>query len=203
MRVEKCLSVLLLCGLGCVSEVPNTEKEPVVVDPNGESPQEEPSEDPEEPVEEPVEEPAEEPQEERFEPVSGSWNKVNEYLPLDDCDMAEWVSDGPGGTIQLNVLGDDMLEIQHGHGNEDCTFTEAGFNCNQRWKHDTTPQEDYGLDATIILNLKATGSFYGDAAMEMETEIDVDCEGPACWLVSLSTASFPCEMTVILEAEAQ
>ena len=37
----------------------------------------------------------------------------------------------------------------------------------------------------------------------MQTDIQADCEGSDCWMVELATASFPCEMTVVLDAEAR
>ena len=42
-------------------------------------------------------------QEEAF-VVSGTWVTVDEYLPNDGCQMADWVSDGPGGEIELVAI---------------------------------------------------------------------------------------------------
>jgi hypothetical protein len=148
-------------------------------------------------------EPGEEEQKGGFAPTEGEWTTLDEYLPLDACNMADWVSDGPGGTLILRTTEEAGLEISHGHGTEECSFDESGFECLTRESEDTTAQDDYGLDALILLELSAGGVFDGRDLLEMQTEIVATCTGDDCWMVELATAEFPCEMQVVLEAEAR
>ena len=137
-----------------------------------------------------------------FAPIEGDWVKLDEYLPLDECNMGDWVSDGPGGLLVLSRVGTDGLDIAHDHGTETCTFDESGFECRARQTEDTTAEEDYGLDALILLELAASGVFDGRDSLQMQTHIVANCAGDDCWMVELATAEFPCEMEVHLEAEA-
>jgi hypothetical protein len=144
--------------------------------------------------------PVDEPQ--AFTPTEGQWTTTDEYLPVDACNMGDWVSDGPGGTIEIYTTGEDSLEIIHEKGTYDCVFDEVGFECLSIESEDTTAQDEYSLDALIVLELTAMGSFNGKDSLEMLTEIVATCEGDQCWLVELATAAFPCGMQLLKEIEA-
>ncbi len=50
--------------------------------------------------------------------------------------------------------------------------------------------------------MTAYGTFRTSMNMEWHTAIEADCDGGSCWLVSLTTSSFPCDMEVYVEAQA-
>ena len=188
------ISILACAGLmgACAADI-GPEANP----PRGEKPG------PDEPNVEPNDTGEAEPEEPTpFSPTEGEWTKLEEYLPLDDCNMADWVSDGPGGTITVAITGEKGMSIQHGHGAETCVFDEEGFECSGRATEDTTAQDEYGLDALVLLDLQAQGLFESEDFLEMQTDIVARCEGEDCWLVELATAAFPCEMQVVLRAES-
>ena len=76
------------------------------------------------------------------------------------------------------------------------------FSCNSRETEDTTPSDEFGLDAVIILELTPHGTFTSETELEMITDVVTNCQGPDCWLVQLATSAMPCEMTVVTTAEA-
>ena len=135
--------------------------------------------------------------------LAGSWLTTSEEMTLDDCGMAEWVTDGPGGTLLLTLEQESDLLIEHSQGVESCVLTGDEYGCDSREDTDTTAIDEYGLDATILLTLSASGWFDGPDALVMSTDIVVNCEGDDCWLVELSTAWMPCEMSVQVEAIPQ
>jgi hypothetical protein len=135
-------------------------------------------------------------------PIEGSWTTVEELMTLDQCNMQDWVIDGPGDQLILDVVGDGELEIFDSRGMLSCSYDELGFDCDTRTLEDRTASTDYGLSAIIVLQTAASGVFDGTEHLAMETDIVADCSGSDCWLVELATASFPCEMQVWTSAEA-
>ena len=138
---------------------------------------------------------------EAFEPTEGSWITLREDMLFDDCDMADWVTDGPGDILTIELDAD--LFITHSRGTEACSLSGTTYGCDMRVDEDTTAIDDYGLNALITLELTTSGYFDDTEAMIMQTDIVADCEGDDCWLVELSTAAMPCDMAIEIEAEAQ
>ena len=133
--------------------------------------------------------------------VSGTWVTVDEYLPNDGCQMADWVSDGPGGEIELVQDGPDKFTITHDRGDEYCTFNaDKSFQCEPYQRDDSTPQ-DYSLDAVLDMTLTSSGLLPSPEQLIWDTAIQVECVGDGCWAVELATSSFPCDMTVHVEAQ--
>ena len=132
--------------------------------------------------------------------TAGDWLTTAEYMETDDCNMGEWVVDGPGGELIVDVTSDDTFELTHSRGTEHCTLSGHTFSCDVWYSEDTTPQDEYGLDALITLELVSHGWFDSNDSLVMETDVEADCDGGSCWLVSLTTSSFPCDMLVHLEA---
>ncbi len=130
----------------------------------------------------------------------GEWLTTEEYMATDDCNMGEWVVDGPGGELIVEVTSDETFELTHSRGTEHCTLSGHTFSCDVWYSEDTTPQDEYGLDALITLELISHGWFDSNDSLVMETDVEADCDGGSCWLVSLTTSSFPCDMLVHLEA---
>jgi hypothetical protein len=116
--------------------------------------------------------------------------------------MQDWVIDGPGDQLILDVVGDGDLEIFDSRGVLSCSYDELGFDCDTRTLEDHTASTDYGLSAIIVLQTNASGVFDGSERLAMETDIVADCSGSDCWLVEVATASFPCEMQVWTSADA-
>jgi hypothetical protein len=148
-------------------------------------------------------EPDDEPDDEEFQPVDGAWVTLSEAMPMDGCSMEDWVVNDPGQPIDVSVVSDSDFEILDARVNLQCVYDETGFDCLPSTFVDTTPSEDFGLNATLVLNLETYGEFDGPDLLTMHTEITASCSGTDCWLVALATASFPCEMSLITEAEAQ
>ena len=148
-------------------------------------------------------EPDDEPQSDEFQPIDGAWVTLSEAMPMDGCSMEDWVVNDPGQPIDVAVVSDSNFEIIDARVNLQCEYDETGFDCLPSTFTDTTPNEEYGLDATLVLNLETYGEFDGPDLLTMHTEITANCSGSDCWLVAIATASFPCEMSLITEAEAQ
>lgn len=138
-----------------------------------------------------------------FQPTDGAWVTLSEAMPLDGCSMEDWVVNDPGQSIDVTVASESDFEIIDARVNLQCEYDETGFDCLPSTFTDTTPSEDFGLNATLVLSLETYGDFDGPDLLTMHTEITANCSGMDCWLVSLATASFPCEMSLITEAEAQ
>jgi hypothetical protein len=138
-----------------------------------------------------------------FQPFEGAWVTLSETMPLDGCAMAEWVVNAPGESLNVAVGEDSTFEIVDNRVNLECAYDETGFDCSDSSFSDTTPQEEYGLNATLILALQTYGVFDGPEILTMYTDITANCSGSDCWLVALTTTSFPCEMSLVTEAEAR
>jgi len=151
----------------------------------------------------PDDDPDDEPDIEEFQPVDGAWVTLSEAMPMDGCSMEDWVVNDPGQPIDISVVSVSDFEIIDARVNLQCVYDETGFDCLPSTFVDTTPSDDFGLNATLVLNLETYGEFDGPDLLTMHTEINATCSGTDCWLVALATASFPCEMSLITEAEAQ
>jgi len=138
-----------------------------------------------------------------FQPIDGAWVTLSETMPIDGCSMEDWVVNDPGQSIDVAVTSESNFEIVDDRVNLQCDYDETGFDCLPSTFTDTTPSEDFGLDATIVLNLETFGEFDGPDVLTMHTDITATCSGSECWLVALATSSFPCQMNLITEAEAQ
>ncbi len=133
---------------------------------------------------------------------SGTWVTTDEYLPMDGCEMADWVTEGPGGEIEVVQTGDTRFTITHSRGTETCTIAgDKSFSCEPYERLDTTPQDEYSLDAVLVMTLTSSGSLPSADKLLWDTAINVDCNGNACWAVSLATSSFPCSMKVHVDAK--
>lgn len=137
-----------------------------------------------------------------FAPISGDWLTTSEEMLQDNCKMTDYVSDGPGDTFSVSTPTDGIVEIHHGLGFEDCVLTGQDFECAVWSLEDTTPQDDFGLNATITIDVMTTGIFPSEEDIEMDSMLRATCSGSDCWLVELSTASMPCTMELFMVAEA-
>ena len=136
--------------------------------------------------------------------VDGSWVVVERTLTLDECGMAEWLSEQELGTVEVTGDWIDGFDVVHSRGLERCTEKEDAlddFRCDRRQDEDTRVQDDYGIDALLLLDIWTTGSMVMDETFTMTTEILTDCEGSGCWLAALETGWFPCHSTVVVTAE--
>lgn len=148
-------------------------------------------------------EPDDEPELEEFQPIDGAWFTLSESMPIDGCSMEDWVVNDPGQPIDISVNSDSNFDIIDSRVNLQCEYDETGFDCLPSTFFDTTPNEEFGLNATLVLNLETYGEFDGPDLLTMHTEITADCSGSDCWLVAITTSAFPCEMSLVTEAEAQ
>jgi hypothetical protein len=146
--------------------------------------------------------PPDAPPEEGFLPVAGAWITTDEGMLVDECAMESWVLDGAGKTLMLDVIDAEELEIQGQYEPLECSYDSNGFDCAPSATEDTTAQDEYSLDALIVLSLQTSGDFDGPDFFEMWTNITANCTGSDCWLVELATANFPCEMAVWTNVEA-
>ena len=136
--------------------------------------------------------------------IDGVWAVLDRQLTRDECGMADWLEQQELGTVTM--VGDwvDGFELTHSRGIEWCTEGDASddaYRCDLRQDEDTRVQEDYGIDALLILDIWVTGTLDSDGALAMTTEILTDCEGSGCWLAALDTGGFPCHSTVVVNAE--
>jgi len=142
--------------------------------------------------------------EDAFRPVEGAWQVISESMAYDNCNMEQYVIDGTLGTLTVAMSGDTGLSLTHSRATETCVLdSEAqSYTCTSNETVDTTPIDDFGLDATILLVLTAGGDFATTRDIEMRTDVVVNCEGPECWLVELGTSAMPCSMQVLTLASA-
>lgn len=136
--------------------------------------------------------------------VDGAWVVTDRILTLDECGMTDWLSEQELGTVEITGDWIDGFELVHSRGIESCTENEDAtdaFRCDRRQEDDTRVQDDYGIDALLLLDIWATGSMVIDDTLTMTTEIITDCEGSGCWLAALETGGFPCHSTVVVTAE--
>jgi hypothetical protein len=131
------------------------------------------------------------------------WQVTERFLTLDECGMESWLEDQELG--QVDITGDLIVgfEMLHNRGLEACTMREDdvdAYRCDRRQDEDTSVQEDFGIDALLLLDIWATGTLVPGDALEMTTEIITDCQGSGCWLAALETGGFPCHSTVVVTA---
>jgi len=136
--------------------------------------------------------------------VDGVWVVLERELTLDECGMSDWLDQQELGTVEM--VGDwvDGFELTHSRGVEWCTEGEAtadAYRCDVRQDQDTRVQDDYGIDALLVLDVWVTGTLDEHGDLSMTTEILTDCEGSGCWLAALETGGFPCHSTVVVQAE--
>jgi hypothetical protein len=137
-----------------------------------------------------------------FQPIEGAWEIIGEQMRWDDCNMQEWVIGDTTNPMQLVMLADGRFSLSHGEGTDICDLAEQAYTCVVRTTLDTTPEEDYGLDAVLNLEMTPSGTFEGSDRLILNTDVLVSCEGDACWLVELSTSAMPCTMGVETVAQA-
>jgi len=145
-----------------------------------------------------------EPEDDRFWPLEGSWFLVNVEMTLDDCNMGDRVIIDVNPAASLVVADDRSFTFNNHFGIDQCQLDVEGapFICDTRQMRDETPRTDYGLDATILLDVRPSGEFYDEADLHVDADLTATCTGSQCGLVSLFTSSFPCEMTLTLDASA-
>ncbi len=155
------------------------------------------------PVDPEEDDPADTAPEPSFTADEGDWVTVTETMLHDDCQMADYVTDGPGGVVEVLGAGIEEFSITHTRGTELCVAADDGsFECDTRSRVDSTPRQKYGMDADLVMDITPSGAFYDDENMVWESYIDVECMGSGCWLVTLATSSFPCSMSIRVEAES-
>lgn len=211
MKANKELLITwVLLGAGCASGLetngPDMHGDHKPSSGEADSEDEEVDSDPEDEEEEP--EPQEDdtpdpPPEEGFVPTDGIWLTVGEQMTADGCSMESWVLDGPGKTITINVLDEAELQLVGDYAPVLCSYDSNGFDCDSNTAEDNTPRDEYSLNAVIELELDTTADFDGPDYFEMRTNITADCSGSDCWMVEMATASFPCQMQVVTDVEAQ
>jgi hypothetical protein len=129
-------------------------------------------------------------------PRSGVWD-YSEYVPSqNDCNVPGDYGNGDGG-FGLTYDGGGVFTVIPNDGTDpfDCTLDGADFNCPDRATE--VVDIDQSLDATLVGQASAEGTFSdAENGTGSQTAI-VDCEGADCALVESTTgADFPCTFAV-------
>ena len=136
--------------------------------------------------------------------LDSQWSVMDRFLTLNECGMEAWLEDQALGEVEITGHLNQGFELLHNRGLEDCTMREDevdAYRCDRRQDEDTSVQEDFGIDALLLLDIWATGTLVLGDTLEMTTEIITDCQGSGCWLAALETGGFPCHSTVVVTAE--
>jgi hypothetical protein len=131
-----------------------------------------------------------------IEPRSGAWD-YSDYNPsVNDCDIPGNYGNGGGGFGLLNEGGGTFRVLPNdGTADFDCFMDGADFDCPDRATEEA--EVDPGLDALLVGQATAEGTFSDpENATGSQTAI-VDCQGADCAAVEAATgADFPCTFTV-------
>ncbi len=131
-----------------------------------------------------------------IEPRSGAWD-YSDYVPsVNDCDIPGDYGNGGGGFGLVNDGGGTFRVLPNdGTDPFDCNLDGADFDCPDRATEEAVV--DPGLDALLVGQATAEGTFSDpENATGSQTAI-VDCEGADCAVVEAATgADFPCTFTV-------
>jgi hypothetical protein len=143
-----------------------------------------------------------------FAPSQGTWTVLTSVLEQDGCGLEDAVNRGePGNTAQITVLAPSAFELLFDNGGEstDCAVTSESaltFACDAVEEIDNTAR-DMGLNADIPFTLMTDGTFVDDSLLELTSEVEIDCDGDDCTVVSiLLGTSFPCTMIMSSTMEA-
>ncbi len=130
------------------------------------------------------------------EPRSGVWDNSDYDPSVNDCDIPGDYGNGGGGFGLVNE-GGGTFRVFPNDGTDlfDCFLDGADFDCPDRATEEAPI--DQGLDAILVGQATAEGTFSDpENATGSQTAI-VDCEGADCAVVEAATgADFPCTFTV-------
>jgi hypothetical protein len=130
------------------------------------------------------------------EPRTGAWD-YSEYQPsVNDCDIPDDYGNGGGGFGLINDGGGTFRVLPNDSTDPfDCNLDGADFDCPDRATEEAVI--DPGLDALLVGQATAEGTFSDpENASGSQTAI-VDCQGADCAAVEAATgADFPCTFTV-------
>ncbi len=143
-----------------------------------------------------------------FAPSQGTWTVLESVLEQDGCGLEDAVDRGePGNTAQITVLEPSSFELLFDNGGEstNCAVTsetQLSFACDAVEEIDNTAR-DMGLNADIPFTLMTDGTFVDETFLELTSEVEIDCDGDDCGVVSLLLGtSFPCTMIMSSTMEA-
>jgi len=129
---------------------------------------------------------------------------VSRQIPVDDCGLAEFVTQGEIGNVMVLGPGTDAdrFVLEHSDGSGDnCLFVdEADFDCLSRQDEDESAA---ALGATVVLDIHSSGDFQDADTMALWIDVEATCEGAGCWLVEAATGEFPCALVLDLGLAAQ
>ena len=130
------------------------------------------------------------------EPRTGVWD-YSEYDPVvNDCDIPNDYGNGGGGFGLINDGGGTFRVLPNDSTDPfDCNLDGADFDCPDRATEEAVI--DQGLDALLVGQATAEGTFSDpENATGSQTAV-VDCEGADCAAIEAATgADFPCTFTV-------
>ncbi|HCP44769.1 MAG TPA: hypothetical protein DIU15_01880 [Deltaproteobacteria bacterium] len=131
----------------------------------------------------------------------GEWIVIESELTVDECGLSDSVNRGqPGATMDLVHTGVDTFDLTFHEGNElvHCGLTTThDYDCETSHSTDDTPSS-LGLDAEILVAINSEGAFPSTDTLELQSTVELACQGPQCVLVQfLLGSSFPCSMVMV------
>ncbi len=148
-----------------------------------------------------------------FAPADGDWTIQTRVATHDPCGIATQLDRGqPGDKYFVSNTEELGFDIQYSNDSETGTGGEIqtclideealSFTC-QDIHYGIDLQQSHKLNAEILVQLGAHGSFADPNAMELNNDTILDCVGPDCWLVEISfKATLPCEYSTVIESNA-
>lgn len=132
-----------------------------------------------------------------IQPRSGTWVFANGEITKNTCNMEGEPSSGDF-TLLNNEDGTFIIDPEDGTENFLCTLMGADFDCPERLQ-ETVMQA--GVDATVDVRVRATGTFTSPTAAKGQQDATVTCTGTACNAVeTLTGVQFPCEVSATYSA---
>jgi len=131
---------------------------------------------------------------------TGSWVITESEVLSDECGIKEHVDRGaPGSVLVVHEAGEGEFFLEDSEGDSDrCVLNGRNFVCDASQAVDDTAR-NMGFNADIHYETAQSGAFSSDTTLSLRADVDLDCVGSDCGLLSLLLGNFPCNLALGME----
>lgn len=137
------------------------------------------------------------------EPKSGTWNYNGSTIVTNTCGVDPLTDPSGGFTLTVTGPGKFTVTDESFDNAFECTYDGGSYNCPKRLAGSNQPESS--IDATLIYNVKISGTLDSDHELSGTQTVELSCEGADCEL-ALTTffpeAKLPCTYSYTFSADA-